>query len=190
MTKYGAIGWRDGLNNERYSGPENSIRLFFIVVLFASLLTGCRDDEAAGEATTETRAKASPINRPAATAVKFGRFSIDNILRNIMLLKIDDHAGMQQVIRNNTAGYCTDGKLGAGINQLPVETKASPSRQEQSKSYAMKDALQDAMAPLEGRYRALQVRELYTGLLRWNDQVYFRTIVMGCFLKIPRATSN
>lgn len=102
-----------------------------------------------------------------------------------MLLKFDDHAGMLRVIRDNAAGYCDDGKLGAGVNQLPVETKASQSRQEQSKSYALKDALQDAMAPLDGRYRAQQVKQLYAGLLRWNDQVYFRTILMGCFLKVP-----
>ena len=156
-------------------------KLIFILTLLVSLLTGCGDDEAADKA----QANVPPIKKPASAAVKFGANSVDDILRNIMLLKIDDHAGMQQVIRNNAAGFCTDGKLGVGINQLPVETKASQSRQEQSKSFAMKDALQDAMAPLEGRYKAQQVKEIYAGILRWNNQVYFRTIVMGCFLKVP-----
>ena len=49
----------------------------------------------------------------------------------------------------------------------------------------MKDALQDAMAPLEGRYRAQQVKQLFAGILRWNGQAYIRTIVMGCFVKVP-----
>jgi hypothetical protein len=153
----------------------------FILTLSVLLLTGCGDDEAADKA----RAKASPNNKPAPVAVKFGTNSVDDILRSIMLLKIDDHAGMQQVIRNNAAGYCTEGKLGAGINQLPVETTASQSRREQSNTFAMKDALQDAMAPLEGRYRVQQVKQLFAGILRWNDQVYIRTIVMGCFVKVP-----
>ncbi|MBT3532794.1 MAG: hypothetical protein HN478_02885 [Rhodospirillaceae bacterium] len=157
------------------------MKLFFILIFSLSLLTGCGDDEASDE----VRKKATPTNKPAPVAVKFDRFSIDTMLRKIIVLKVDDHAGMQQVVRNNAAGFCTDGKLGVGINQLPVETKASQSRQEQSKSFAMKDALQDAMAPLEGRYKAQQVKEIYAGILRWNNQVYFRTIVMGCFLKVP-----
>jgi len=130
------------------------IKFFLILTVSLSLLAGCGDDEAANKAAGKAAAKTPPIKTPVPVAVKFGRNSIDDILRNIMLLKFDDHAGMQQVVRNNAAGYCTEGTLGTGINQLPVETTASKSRQEQSNSFAMKDALQDAMAPLEGRYRA------------------------------------
>jgi len=153
----------------------------FILTLSAFLLTGCGEDNPVEKA----RAKAAQKNKPAPVAVAFGTNSIDEILRSILLLKFDDHAGMQQVVRNNAAGYCTEGKLGAGINQLPVETTASESRREQSKTFAMKDALQDAMAPLEGRNRAQQVKQLFAGILRWNGQAYIRTIVMGCFVKVP-----
>jgi len=39
-----------------------------------------------------------------------------------------------------------------------VATPASQSRRDQSNTFAVKDALQDAMHPLEGRYRALRAK--------------------------------
>ena len=167
-----------------WPGAARMMSLFIALVLCPPLLSGCGDDETAAE----KQAKAPPVVKPAPVAVKFGPYSIDNILRDIMLLKMDDHDGMQQVVRNNAAGYCTEGKHGVGINQLPVETAASESRKDQSYDFAMKDALQDAMHPLKGRYRPHQVKQLYTGLVRWNGQTFIRTIVMGCFVQL--STSN
>ena len=170
-------------------GAAGMTKLFFTLALFASFLSGCGDDDAADKAAikvaVKVAAKATPITNPAPVAVKFGKTSVNDILRDIMRLKFDDHAGMVQAIRNNAAGYCSEGKLGAGINQLPVATTASQSRRDQSNTFAVKDALQDAMHPLEERYRAQQVKQLYAGIVRRNDRVYIRTIVMGCFLKVP-----
>ncbi|MFP6697620.1 MAG: hypothetical protein VCF08_12035 [Alphaproteobacteria bacterium] len=119
-------------------------KLFFILTLFASFLSGCGDDDAADKAAikvaVKVAAKATPITHPAPVAVKFGKTSANDILRDIMRLKFDDHAGMVQAIRNNAAGYCSGSKLGARINQLPVATTASQSRRDQSNTFAMKDA--------------------------------------------------
>ncbi len=131
-----------------------------------------RRGAAVDKAAIKVAAKTTQITDPAPVAVKFGKTSVNDILRDIVRLKFDDHTGMVQAIRNNAAGYCSEGKLGAGIKQLPVATTASQSRQDQSNTFAMKDALQDAMHPLEGLYRAQRVNQLYAGTVRRNDRVY------------------
>ncbi len=156
------------------------MKILIPLLALAPLLLGCGEDDAVAKA----RAKVAQANQAKSVAVKYGTNSPDEILQSIMRLKFDDHAGMQQIVRNNAAGYCSEGKLGAGVNQLPVDGEASQARREQSRSFALKDALQDAMHPLDGRYRAQQVKQLYAGLTRWNDQTYIRTILMGCFVKV------
>jgi hypothetical protein len=150
-----------------------------------SLLAGCREDEVKNK----TQAQAQKAPKVVTATFKFGRLSADNILRDIMLLKQDDRDGMARAIHKHAGGFCTKGKRGAGINQLLVAGSVTPERAEQSKTFAMKDALQDAMHPLEGRYRAEKVKTLFSGTVRLNDQTYIRTIILACFSKVAAKTA-
>ena len=155
------------------------------LLLIVSLLVGCGEDEA--EKKKQALAQKAP--KVATATFKFGKLSADNILRDIMLLKRDDRDGMARAIHIHAGGFCTKGTRGAGINQLPVAGRVTPERAEQSKTFAMKDALQDAMHPLEGRYRAEKVKTLFSGTVRWNDQTYIRTIILACFSQVAANTT-
>ncbi|HJM91895.1 MAG: hypothetical protein QGG28_16815 [Alphaproteobacteria bacterium] len=89
------------VNGKFRLGSVGMTRPFFILTLLASLLSGCGEDKAG--------AKAPPAKKSASVAAKFGTNSIYDVLQSVTLLKTNDHAGMQQVVRNNAAGYCSEG---------------------------------------------------------------------------------